>query len=169
MADGCTHLLCNPTTQNVAEVTGGHSDVDDAAQFACCFEVVHNLGHNAGPVDAVDCRQVVRLTKWCVVEHRLHQILAIIEGAVDRHSAHIGRINRGHLTALHVAHTTMRIQDDDVDVGAMLHTINCGSTCITTCCTNNRDFFIALREDVIEQASEKLQCDILERKCRPVK
>ena len=50
-----------------------------------------------------------------VGEHRLHQVLAVVERALDRDVADIRRRHRRHLPALHLAGAAVRVQDDDVD------------------------------------------------------
>ena len=50
-----------------------------------------------------------------VGEQRLHEVLAVVEGALDGDVVHVGRVDRGHLAALHVAHPTGRVEHDDVE------------------------------------------------------
>ena len=63
-----------------------HGETDPPVRSAkCqrCGEIIDDQGHNPRPVDRIDRRQVQFITKGCVVEHRLHQILAIVERTPD--------------------------------------------------------------------------------------
>ena len=103
-----------------------------------------------------------------MIKHGLHQILAIIKCSVDSHSAHVRRIHSCHLSALHFTNATLWVQDDDVDVCAILHAVNSCTAGVATCCSNNRHLLLTLSQDVIKQAAEQLQCDIFESKCWPM-
>src|SRR5208282_4532645 len=52
--------------------------------------VIRDLRHDARPVDRVDGREPVRLAEALVVEHALHQVLAIVEAAFDRDVPQLG-------------------------------------------------------------------------------
>ena len=52
-----------------------------------------------------------------VGEQGLHQVLAVVEGALDGHVVHVGRVDGGHLAALHVAHPARGVEHDDVERG----------------------------------------------------
>ncbi len=51
-----------------------------------------------------------------MVEHRLHERLAIVEGAVDGDGLHVGGVDGRHLPPLHVGDAPVREQDEDVDL-----------------------------------------------------
>ena len=157
------HLPGDPASEHVAEVAGGHAEAHRlTTQRVDGGHVVNDLRHHAGPVDAVDRRQIELGTKSRVVEHGLHQILAIVERAVDGDGVHIGRIHRGHLLALHIAHATLRIQDDDVDVVATLHAVDGGRTGVATRGPHDHEALATLGENVIEQTTHQLQGHVLE-------
>ena len=103
-----------------------------------------------------------------MIEHGLHQVLAIIKCSVDSHSAHVRRINSCHLATLHLTDATLWVQDDDVDVCAILHAVNSCTSGVATCCSNDRHLLLTLSQDVIKQAAEQLQGNIFECKCWPV-
>jgi hypothetical protein len=44
-----------------------------------------------------------RIAERRVVEHRLDQVLAVVERALDRDGVDVGLIDRGHLPTLHLA------------------------------------------------------------------
>ena len=65
-------------------------------------KVVTNAGLH-GFVEKVNDRTVsLKIAEGVVVEQRLHQVLAIVEGAIDGNGMDIVGVDRGHLPALHV-------------------------------------------------------------------
>ena len=116
--DGQAHALGAVAGEHVAEVAGGHGEADRAApagQPGHRGDVVDDLGHDPGPVDGVDRRQVDPVAEGLVGEERLDQVLAVVEGALDGQVVHVGRVDGGHLPPLHVRDPTGRVQDDDLD------------------------------------------------------
>ena len=63
----------------------------------------------------------------------------------------------------------MRIQNDDVDICAILYAVNCCGSGVTTSGTHNGDLLIALRKYVIKQLTEQLQCNVFKRQGWSVK
>ena len=57
-------------------------------------EVIDRLRGDARPVDRVDAREPQLVAEARVVEHRLHERLAIVEGAFDRDGMHVRRVDR---------------------------------------------------------------------------
>ena len=51
-----------------------------------------------------------------VVEHRLHERLAIVERAFERDGMHVGGVDGRHLPPLHVGDAAVRVKDEDVDL-----------------------------------------------------
>jgi len=78
-------------------------------------EVVGHLGHDPGPVDGVDARQLHPVAEGVIVEHPLHESLAVIERAVDGNRMDIPLTRRGHHAPLHVGNPPSRIEDHHVD------------------------------------------------------
>ena len=60
--------------------------------------------------DSVDA-----VAEGVVVEHALHQRLAVVEGALDGDGVHVGLGRRRHHAPLHVGDAAFRKQDHDVD------------------------------------------------------
>ena len=72
--------------EDVAEIAGRHGEGDRAvgrAERSGGVDVIDDLRHDARPVDRVDRRQPDAVAEGGVVEQRLHQVLAVVEGAVD--------------------------------------------------------------------------------------
>ena len=74
----------------------------------------------------------------------------------------IGREHGRHLAALHVGHAAMRVDHEDVDLGAPRHRVDRGRTGVTAGRADNRQVIIAPPEKLLEQQTEKLQRHILE-------
>jgi fermentation-respiration switch protein FrsA (DUF1100 family) len=66
------------------------------------------------------------IAEGVVVEERLHDPLAIVEGAFQRDVVDMGSTHRGHLAALHVRHTAMGVKDVDRGVAAVAEGLDGG-------------------------------------------
>ena len=80
----------------------------------------------------------------------------------------LGDADGRHLPALHVAGATVGIQDDDVDVGAVLHAVDRRRTGVATGGTDDGHPPTLLGQHVVEQPADQLQRDVLERQGRAV-
>ena len=72
---------------DVAEISGRHGEGDLAMRRAerdRGGEVIDHLRDDARPVDRVDAGQPHAVAEGVMIEHRLHQRLAIVERAFDR-------------------------------------------------------------------------------------
>ena len=109
------------------------------------------------------------LTERRVGKHRLHQVLTVVERALDRDVADIRRGDGGHLPTLHVADPAVRMQERDVDAVASGTRLDGCRTSVTRGGTDDRHPCIAGRQDVIEQTPDQLQRHVLEGQRRTVK
>ena len=76
------------------------SDLVGLQQLEVRVEVVRDLSQDAGPVDAVDGGEMVRLVHFCVGEEGLHHVLAVVEGAFHGEAVYV-RVEHGcHLRFL---------------------------------------------------------------------
>ena len=62
-----------------------------------------------------------------MIEHRLHQRLAVVEGAFDRERVHVCVRRRGHHAPLHVGDAAVREQHDHVDLRAAAERLDRGA------------------------------------------
>ena len=108
------------------------------------------------------------LAKRRIGEHRLHQVLAVVERALDRDVGDVRRGDRGHLAALHLADATVRVQERDVDAVAPDACLDRRRAGVARGGADDRHACIAVRKHVVEQAAEKLQRHVLERERRAV-
>ena len=116
------------------------------------------------PIDRVDRDQTAFPAQEALVgKTGLNHILTIIEIAFDGDIVDIITQHRGHLFALHFGHPIVRMHDKDIDEFGVLTTFDGGRAGITGGGANYHGALIALGQDMIEQATEQLQCKILKR------
>lgn len=108
LVGGKTHLLSEPASEDITEVTGGNDYADLGVFFVggrldqreVGVEVVGHLGEDTAPVDAVDSGDVVSGVEVLVGEEGLDDVLAVIEGALHSEVVHVGVEDGGHLGLL---------------------------------------------------------------------
>ena len=118
-ADRQAHLLGDVARKDIAEIACRHCEIHRARRRAerdGGREVIHDLRDDPRPVDRVDARQRDRVAKAVMVEHRLHERLAIVKSAFDRERMHVGRARRRHHPPLHVGDPPVRKQHDQIDI-----------------------------------------------------
>ena len=154
--------------QDVAEVAGRDTERDRPGQRPRRGHVVHDLRHHPRPVDRVHRRQAHPLAERDVVEHRLDEVLAVVERAVDRDGVHVVVVDGGHLAALDVARASGRVEDHDVDVLASPDRVDRRRSGVAARGTDDHHVLVALGEHVLEESPDELQRDVLEREGRAV-
>ena len=110
----------------------------------------------------------MRVAERRVVEHRFHEVLAVVERAVDGDGVHVVFLHGGHLATLHLADAALRIQNHHRDVAARLHAVDRGRARIAARGTDHRDALAARCEHVVKESSDELQRDVFERQRRAV-
>ena len=116
--DRQAHRLGRVTCENITEISGGHGEGHrpvGAAERDGRGEVVDDLREDPREVDGVDAGQRELFAQGLVGEQRLHQSLAIVEGAFDGDVVHVRLGRTRHLPPLHVRHPPLRMQDENVD------------------------------------------------------
>ena len=129
--DGQAHAGGDVARKNIAEIPGRHRERDFAVRHAerdGGDEIVDHLGRDAGEVDGVDAGQPHAIAESVVIEHGLHQGLAIVERAFDRDRMDVVVAARRHHAALHVGDAPLRKQRDDVDLVARGEGFDGGAT-----------------------------------------
>ena len=164
--DRCTHPAGDPSRQDVAEVAGRDAERGLLGKRLRGRHVVDDLGHHPRPVDRVHRRQLQLVSEVGVTEHRLHEVLAVVEVALDGDRVDIRAVDRGHLAALDVTGATGRIEDHDVDVLTVLDTVDRRRAGVAAGGTDDRDSLTTLGQHVVEHPTDQLQGDILERQRR---
>ena len=160
---GSAHALGDPAGEDVAEVAGRHRERSSGPAARRSGHVVDDLGHHPGPVDRVHGRQPhARSRNALVGEQRLHEVLAVVEGALDGDVVDVGRVDRGHLAALHVAHPAGRVEHDDVEVRPADAGLDGGRAGVARGGDDDRGPLAAAGELVVEQPADELERDVLE-------
>ena len=111
-------MLGDVASKDVAEVAGRDNERHFAVrspQRSGGDKIVGGLGNDATPVDGIDAREADAITEGMIVEHALHQSLAVVEVPVDSDGMDMSFGRRGHHAPLDVGNATLRVQDDDVD------------------------------------------------------
>ena len=104
-----------------------------------------------------------------VIEHRLHDRLAIVEGAFDRERMHVRRTRRRHHPPLHVGNAAVRKQHDQIDIVETRKRIDRGAAGIARGGDHDGGALRAFRQHMIHQPRDQLHRDVLERERRAVK
>jgi hypothetical protein len=68
-----------------------------------------------------------------------------------------------------VAHAAVRIENDDVDIGATFDAVDGSAAGVAAGCAYHHDAAVLQAEHVIEEAADELECDVFERECGAVK
>ena len=97
-----------------------------------------------------------------VGEHGLHQVLAVVERALDRDVADIRGQHGGHLPALHRAGPVVRVQDHDVDPLAPGAGLDGRRPGVARGRADDRHPRVALRQHMVEQPAQHLHRHVLE-------
>lgn len=164
--DRQAHAARSVGRQHIAEIAGRHAErygTIGRTQRQGGMDVIDDLARDARPVDRVDRRQMVAVAEFEIAEQRLHQILAIVEIALDRHVMDIRVQHRRHLAALHRRRAPVRVQHDDVDMLRARNRRDPGRARIARRRSDDGDAFAALGQHIVEQLADELERVILER------
>ena len=169
--DRQAHALGDEAGEDVAEIAGGNGERDRAVRAAerdGGREVVDDLGDDPGPVDGVDAGQSEAVAEGVVVEHRLHQGLAVVERTFHRNGVDVGRRDGRHLPALDLRDAAVRVEDDDVDPVEPAKGLDRSAAGIARGRADDRRTAPALGQHMVHEPGEELHGDVLERQGRPV-
>ena len=103
-----------------------------------------------------------------VIEHRLHQRLAVVEGAFDRQRVHVVVLRRGHHPPLHLGDAAVREEHHEVDLGTAAEGFDRGAAGVARCGDDDGGALGALAQHVVHQPRQQLHRQILEGERRPV-
>ena len=131
-------------------------------------EIVDDLRDDARPVDRVDGREPHAVAERVVVEQRLHERLAVVEGAVDRHRMDVVVGWRRHHPALHVGDAAVRIEHDEIDALGAAEGLDRGAAGIARGRDHDGGAVAALLERVVHQPRQELHREVFEGERRPV-
>ena len=165
------HAARDIARENVAEISGRHREGDLAMRRAerdRGGEIIDRLRHDARPVDRVDAREPHLFGEGVVIEHALHQRLAIVERAFDRDRVDIGVIRGRHHAALHVGDAAVREQHHKIDTLAAAERLDRGAAGVARGRDHDGDALAALLQRVVHQPRQELHGEVFEGERRPV-
>ena len=126
-ADRQAHLARDMSGEDVAEIAGGHGEIDRSAvrfrRGEIAAEIVDDLGGDARPVDRIDRADPVAGLECGIGGHRLDDVLAVVEHPVDRDVVDVGVRQRKHLRLLERAHPVLGRQHEDIDAALAPHRV----------------------------------------------
>ena len=165
------HTLGNIAGIDVAEIAGRNGEGDLALRRAerhRSGEVIDRLRHDSRPIDRIDAGQADLIAKGVMVEHALHDRLAIVERAVDGDGADIGGFRRRHHAPLHVGNAAVRKQHNKVDLAALAERFDRRAAGIAGGRHHDGAAFAARCQHMVHQPCQELHRQILERERRAV-
>ena len=176
LADRHAHRLGVEAREDVAEVSGRHRERDlEAGAFGLGQavgvaqprpHVVNDLGRDAAEVDRVHRAQAVRVLELQVGVQLLHQVLAVVERALDGDVVDVVVLQRVHLRALERAHASLRRQHEHRDAVAAAQRVLGGGSGVARRRADDVDHAILAREGVFHGLAEELHRHVLERQRR---
>ena len=132
-------------------------------------EIIDRLRDDARPIDRIDAGQPHAVAEGVMIEHRLHQRLAIVEGAFDRERVHVCVRRRGHHAPLHFGNAAMREQHHHVHLGAAAERLDRGAAGVARGRHHDGGALAALLQHVVHQPGDQLHGEVLEGERRPMK
>ena len=100
---------------------------------------------------------------------RLHDRLAVVEGAVDGERVDVGGVRRRHHALLHVGDAAVREQHDEIDLVAVAERLDRGAAGVAGGRDHDSAALAARRQRMVHQARQKLHRHVLEGERRAVK
>ena len=152
--------------EGTAKSTGSPSPRGDGE---VALEVVDDLRGDARPVDRVDGADPPARLERRVGAHRLDDVLAVVEHAVDRDVVDVGVRQREHLRLLERAHPPERDQHEHGEAALAPHRVLGRAAGVAGRRAEDVEALAARGQHVLEQVAEELQRDVLERERRSVR
>ena len=103
-----------------------------------------------------------------VIEHGLHDRLAIVEGALDGDALDVAGRRRRHHAPLHVGDAAVRKQHDEVDLVAVAKRLDGGAAGIARRRHHDGAALAARRQHMVHQPRHELHGEVLEGERRAV-
>eukprot|EP00053_Salpingoeca_punica_P020194 m.210287 g.210287 ORF g.210287 m.210287 type:complete len:581 (-) comp17817_c0_seq5:5838-7580(-) len=176
LVSGQAHALCVVARKDVAKVAGGHNKVDLVANLVLghlhpaevAEPVVDDLSEDARPVDAVDGAEADAGVELLVAKELLHNRLAVIKGAADRHVVHVLVHHAGHLSFLDRRDLASRKEHKDFHAELAAQTGNGRTASVAAGGSQNRLLSAVAEQEELKKVAHKLQSHVLERGGRAV-
>jgi hypothetical protein len=103
-----------------------------------------------------------------VVEHGLHEVLAVVERAFHGDRLHVLLGHGRHLPPLHLADPALGVEDDEIDVGPPGHGVDRRAAGVAAGGPDDGDPLAPPGQHVVEQPADDLERHVLERERRAV-
>ncbi|GAA0003477.1 hypothetical protein BRDID11002_34780 [Bradyrhizobium diazoefficiens] len=110
----------------------------------------------------------VAIAEAMVVEHSLHEGLAVVERAFDGERMHVGRARRRHHPPLHLGDAAVREQYDEIDVLQPREGFDRSAAGVAGGCDHDGGALVALGEHMVHQPRDELHRHVLEGERRAV-
>mmetsp|Transcript_133098 Transcript_133098/g.425629 ORF Transcript_133098/g.425629 Transcript_133098/m.425629 type:complete len:437 (+) Transcript_133098:364-1674(+) len=166
------HALGVVPGQDVTEVAGGHAEGQLAvalrAQLEVRVEVIGDLKHDACPIDGVHGSEAVLLLEVELTEESLHDVLAVVEGALDGHAMHVWVQDARHLLLLDLGNPALREQNEALHVLLAAQPIDRRTACVAAGRPNHSEPSRVPLEEVLIDVAQGLQGNVLESEGRPM-
>jgi hypothetical protein len=126
------------------------------------------LGDDPCPVDRVDRADLLRGLVRQVVGHRFHDVLAVVEHALDGDVEDVLILQAEHLRGLEAAHLAVRRQHEDADTLLAAHRIFGRAAGVAGGRAEDVQLGMLARQGVLEQVAQQLHRHVLEGQRRAV-
>ena len=152
---------------DVAKVAAGHAKTDalvvafGSAQIAC--DVVHDLGDDASPVDAVYGADAVALFEFGIVLHGFDDVLAVVKHTVHGDVDDVFVLQAIHLGALEGGHFAIGREHEHVDAAFAAQGVFGGGACVAAGCAEDVERLVFFGEHVFEGVAQELHRHVFER------
>ena len=126
---------------DVAKIAAGHAEADalrvafGGAQIA--RDVVHDLGNDAPPVNAVYGADLVALFKLGIVLHGFNDVLAVVKHPTHGDVDDVFVLQAIHLSALEAGHFAFGREHKHVDAAFAAQGVFGGGACVAAGCAEN--------------------------------
>ena len=160
------HLFGDVPRADVAEIAAGHAEANAlvvafaGAQIAC--DVVHDLGNDAPPVDAVYGADAVALFEFGIVLHGFHDVLAVVKHAAHGDVDDVVVLQAIHLGALEGGHFAIGREHEHVDAAFTAQGVFGGGACVAAGCAEDVERLVFFGEHVFEGVAQELHRHVFE-------
>ena len=175
LAHGQAHELGVVAGEHVAEVAGGHAEVDRVAalelarghELGVGVEVVGDLRDEATHVDRVGAREHDVLLREAIPQGRvgedaLHLGLGVVEVALDGADGDVLAALGGHLETLDVRDLAVGVEDGDAGAGDVGEALECRLAGVAARRGDDHDAAAVTFAGDAHELREHLECDVLE-------
>ena len=170
--DGQAHAERDIARIDITEIAGRYGEGDLSVRRAECDrsgEIVHHLCDDPRPVDGIHAGEPRLVAKGVVVEHALHDGLAIVERSLDRQRVDIIVLDRRHHPPLHIGNAALRKKHEQVRAHATAKGLDRCPAGVSGSRDHDGRALSARGQRLIHEPAKELHRQILERERGPMK